>query len=511
MDFYYLPNSYNLSQYRNCIVLIKDAWDDWFRYETQSYVRYCKPNGEIIDIGSLKIGQIDMGHEQRTANIPQYFTKLPDGLFSVGQSDYYYATISKQGDEFRKEVLYALNDIAYDLDLFKKYRSLKVTRDSLMRDVSPFTITQQFHRIALGKARLTNYDIEYTYPDKDELSPTKLEFKVVPESYPPTNIHVIVGRNNVGKTYFIKNFIKAIYKPEDSDVVGTLRSSNNETGRLVSSRQQAFANILCVSFSPFDNYTEIIDITAKRKIMPFSYIGLTSNDLFDSLTDNFIKSLFNCQKSERKRDLFVQALNILETDPIFEKSNLKSLLTTKPCYINESSKSEASRIFKKLSSGHQVIMLTLIQLIDRITERSLVILDEPENHLHPPLLAAFIRALSELLIDRNGVALITTHSPVVLQEVPRSCVWKINRSGYQVSADRLDIESFGATIGSLTREVFGLEVSQSGFHKMIIDEVSKGGNYTEILEKFNHELGDEARMLLKTLIMLRDEGSETFN
>ena len=138
-------------------------------------------------------------------------------------------------------------------------------------------------------------------------------------------------------------------------------------------------------------------------------------------------------------------------------------------------------------------------------------MDEPENHLHPPLLAAFIRALSELLIDRNGVALIATHSPVILQEVPKSCVWKINRNGYEVKAERLEIESFGATIGALTREVFGLEVRQSGFHKMLIDEVKKGLDYNSIIEKFNYELGDEARLLLRTLIILRDEKNETFN
>lgn len=48
-----------------------------------------------------------------------------------------------------------------------------------------------------------------------------------------------------------------------------------------------------------------------------------------------------------------------------------------------------------------------------------MLIDEPEGHLHPPLLSAFVRALSELLVNRNGVAIIATHSPVVLQEVPR--------------------------------------------------------------------------------------------
>lgn len=364
----------------------------------------------------------------------------------------------------------------------------------------------------MGKARLTNYDIEYTYPIKNDTTPTSLSFHVTPESFPPTNIHVIIGRNNVGKTYFIKNFIRAVYKPDERESVGTLRSSNSETGRLVgSSRQQAFANILCVSFSPFDDYGEIREMTSKRKVMPFTYIGLTSDNLYETLKNNFVKSLTNCQKSERKLELLEQALNILETDPIFERSNIKALLEKQSDSTYDNNKNDVENAFKRLSSGHQVIMLTLVQLIDCITERSLVILDEPENHLHPPLLATFIRALSELLIDRNGVALIATHSPVILQEVPKSCVWKINRNGYEVKAERLEIESFGATIGALTREVFGLEVRQSGFHKMLIDEVKKGLDYNSIIEKFNYELGDEARLLLRTLIILRDEKNETFN
>lgn len=82
---------------------------------------------------------------------------------------------------------------------------------------------------------------------------------------------------------------------------------------------------------------------------------------------------------------------------------------------------------------------------------------------------------------------------------------EINRIGREVTADRLEIESFGATIGALTREVFGLEVRQSGFHKMIIDELRKGKSYNDIISDFNNELGDEARALLQTLVSLNSE------
>jgi len=66
----------------------------------------------------------------------------------------------------------------------------------------------------------------------------------------------------------------------------------------------------------------------------------------------------------------------------------------------------------KLSSGHAIVLLTITRLVE-LDERSLVLIDEPEVHLHPPLLSAFVRALSDLLIELNGVAIVATHSPVM--------------------------------------------------------------------------------------------------
>lgn len=500
------PINKNTTDY---IYLIKDNWDDWFTFETTYYMRYVDKLSLEHDIGSVKIGQTDMKEGQRTANIPSNFCLLPENCFSLGQSDNYYENIKKLGDEKRVDILTSLNDIAFNRELFFKVKSLRVTQSSLMRDVSEFTIQNQFIRIANGNARLTPYTIEYTYPktSNDTNLPLKLTFNVKPNSYPPTNIHVIVGRNNVGKTYLIKNLIKSIYFTEDKRF-GVLYSTNSQVNQLNEATYQAFANVLCISFSPFDDYTEIIVSTEDKKNMPFTYIGLTSDKLYDTLCENFLKGLINCLSSRKRKELLEQAIKVLESDPIFEKSEIKSLI--KGNENKEEIKDSAETLFKKFSSGHQVIMLTLVQLIEKITEKSLIILDEPENHLHPPLLSAFIRALSELLINRNAVALIATHSPVILQEVPQKCVWKLNRSGSEVRADRLGIESFGATISELTQDVFGLEVQKSGFNKILIDEVNKGYSYDEIIEKFNNELGSAARALLRTQIYLRDTQNETF-
>ena len=116
------------------------------------------------------------------------------------------------------------------------------------------------------------------------------------------------------------------------------------------------------------------------------------------------------------------------------------------------------------------------------------------------MLSAFIRSLSDLLIKKNAVAIIGTHSPVVLQEVPKSCVWKLRRYGANAIAERMEIESFGENIGVLTREVFGLEVTDSGFHKILNDLSVDNDNYEDALSVLNNQLGIEGRAILRNMI-----------
>lgn len=165
----------------------------------------------------------------------------------------------------------------------------------------------------------------------------------------------------------------------------------------------------------------------------------------------------------------------------------------------------ARKLFTKLSSGHAIVLLTVTRLVEFVDERTLVLMDEPEGHLHPPLLSAFIRSLADLLIKRNGVAIVATHSPVVLQEVPRCCVWKLRRTGPIAGAERPAIETFGENVGVLTREVFGLEVTNAGFHKLLKDAIDlERLSYESVLARFEGQLGAEARAIARALVADRD-------
>ncbi len=211
--------------------------------------------------------------------------------------------------------------------------------------------------------------------------------------------------------------------------------------------------------------------------------------------DLFLNSLDICRRGSR-RGRWREAIQALESDPLFEEADFGSLLDQS----DDEWRGIAHDLFEKLSSGHAVVLLTITKLVELVDEKTLVLIDEPEGHLHPPLLSALIRSLSDLLIKRNGVAIIATHSPVILQEVPSSCVWKLERSGAIANAERPRIETFGENVGTLTSEVFKLEVTAAGFHKLLTDAVREGeGDYQKILNCFNYQLGAEAKAIVRGL------------
>jgi predicted ATP-dependent endonuclease of OLD family len=149
------------------------------------------------------------------------------------------------------------------------------------------------------------------------------------------------------------------------------------------------------------------------------------------------------------------------------------------------------------------VLLTIARLVEYVSDRSLVLVDEPETHLHPPLLGSFVRAISELLVSQNGVAIIATHSPVVLQEVPARCVTVVTRSGDRIRVRRPGIETFAENVGTLTRKVFGLEVQQSGFYQLL-HKAADGRDFEDILAEFDDEVGSEGRALARAFTIEGD-------
>ena len=270
MDIQVLDRNDPLRYQSDTLYLRRDRWDD-YSFRTTFNASYCKTSGDAIPLGQVKIGIQGMDiHKKETSNnttiiepavtfdlIPKQFAALDDTYFSLGQDERYYANISKLGDEKRVEILTALKDVAFNLTLFKNVRGEKVMVTSLLRSVNPILVREQFHRIATGGAPLTKYNFTYTVQtDHTDEPAAQLSFSVTPKSNPPTNIHVLIGRNGTGKTTLIKNMIHSIRCHDNAH--GSFDYA--KVGRISSHAE--FSNVLCVDFSPFDDFSELDTLEA---------------------------------------------------------------------------------------------------------------------------------------------------------------------------------------------------------------------------------------------------------
>ncbi|WP_386686443.1 AAA family ATPase [Lonepinella sp. MS14437] len=488
---------------RNLVCLIVDDWND-HSYKTLFQMTVFDEIGNKYHIGDVKIGFENQKkgiltfyrlQEEFDGNM---FDSLPENFFSLGQDTDFYVQLCKLPANIKQNILTSLNDVVYKEDLFRRFEDEPVMNTSLLRFISKQTVKEQFRRILEDKSPLCDFNFSFVRGVKENIEKLELEFNVLANSKPSTNIHAIIGRNGVGKTTLLNGMIKAFLNKNDID--GAFYEKDNWNKSPSKIGDDYFTHLVAVSFSVFDSF-----FPNKEEINFYSYIGLKEDDLklkepAKYFEGDFWKSFDECRSSSSsKKERWLNAIRNLASDDNFAEMKLENLM-------DESyNKNKILEQIKRMSSGHASVLLILTQLVAKVEEKTLVLLDEPESHLHPPLLSAFIRALSDLLDNRNGIAIIATHSPVVLQEIPKSCVWKLVRTGTVTNAFRLVEETFGENVGVLTREVFGLEVEKSGFNRLLNESVAQGKTYEQILESYDDQLGREGRLLLRTLIRLRDE------
>ena len=504
---------------QSIVYLAANNWDDYGN-KTQFYITVFDEQRNKYELGDVKIGFRGQNGGWTLEGFPNgSFQTLSEEFFSLGQDvDYYKSICEDLPAQLREEYLAGMRDvIAFD-EILNEVKDETVFEVSLTRGIKADAVFGQFQRVLRDEAILTPFYFRYFKQQSNEYSGVNIDFNILPKSKPPTNIHVLIGRNGIGKTTLLNNMVSSLVNKnyqEDGAFWG--RSTAFNPAPQINP-DEFFSRVISVSFSAFDRFIPPADRDNLDQGLRYTYIGLkrtvpneygenqTIHKGHPELCEDFISSIIGCFRISARRKRWEMAIKKLESDRNFADMNLIENLNLDP----QDEQQKASLITRcghlfetKLSSGHAIVLLTITRLVEKVDEKTLVILDEPESHLHPPLLSAFTRALSYLLLNRNGVALIATHSPVILQEVPRSCVWKIRRLRLELQSDRPELETFGENVGVLTREVFGLEVFQSGFYADLARLVEEGNTFEQILEEYNQQVGFEGKALLNSLIANR--------
>lgn len=541
------------------LILTASDWDDYgFKTDFVAWIHNVK-TGIKHGLGTLKVGfsgQTENSWTIKNEKINNVITnKLDKEFFSMFTSEDSYRSIfdyfnieyqellsktdikiNKTKDEFVREnvhdLLNGLNDIVYTkkIENDKELLEENVFKHSFLRSTSIKTILNSYSDIVFEKEGETNF----------ELNVKGLDFRSTKDLKPSNNIHALIGSNGCGKSYILDSIVE----------------------NYINNNDKRFEKLIIVSFSPFDKLSSYKKYLLEDGNLKINYIGIKDfyihinnieKKVFEKLKDNseikkdFIDSYYLAIRQNLDLVKYVfdeikishsgSQLDLVNLDEVLyfnnkvlnrikkdEKQNYskngrnliiknleKSINNKRERDIIEENlsnidiKNRTIEKFGELSSGYQMVVYTLFSLIAHLESGTIVLYDEPEVYLHPPLMLTYIKILREIFIRKNGMGIFATHSPIILQEIPKSCIKVIRRikEDGNVSSINLRPETYASSITSINNEIFKLETMNSGFYKDIFDackkvdenEENKDLNEEEkinkVLHGFKNQIGDE--------------------
>lgn len=368
--------------------------------------------------------------------------------------------------------------------------------------------------------------IEYEFSE-NRVSKGKLVFQKRNKSYLPMNVYGIVGGNGSGKSYKIEEIIKR-----------HIKNDNN------------FSQLIHFSLSPFDNVIEVdnIKLTDVHKDQEgniiYEKVGFVSvkkplietvinklellnleeikNSIVEKYKNNEEKKLLD--DSNKLLNNKIHEINIGDSFRWYIQSLILDLIASEEklelwekalCYFSFEPWAQDIRAafcdrtielsdfekISKLSSGQATILLYLTKLVFCVNQGSLVIFDEPETFMHPPMIKSFIRAVSEIVNKVGAFCLVATHSPVVIQEIPHCNVYKLD-SNHNISS--IIYKTYGQNLDALYKNIYGVELQNTGYNSLLIERVKdpERKNNPLLFKTDIPYLGDEAYL---KYLLLNDE------
>ena len=151
-----------------------------------------------------------------------------------------------------------------------------------------------------------------------------------------------------------------------------------------------------------------------------------------------------------------------------------------------------------------MFLYSITAIMSMIRSNSLIIMDEPEQHLHPRAVTALMHSVYKLLEIYDSYALISTHSPYVIRELVSPNVLIFKRFDNTLAVKRIGIESFGEDVSVLSDTVFGNMSDEKRYEKFIETVVARN-NYdydasVSELQTGPNALSLNAKLLIRTVI-----------
>lgn len=463
-----------------CVKLVFNGnWND-YGHKTWYSLWYITSKNSVKYIGDVKIMNIIGDSYNR---MESGFHELNDEFCSLGLDySYYQNLLNIFGKQEAKRLLQALRDSAIDDIIYENFSKESGYRDSLLRDISSEKALREARFILENRKKTEAYSFKYNFTpvynkDYTAIWNVPIDYEAVP--YKLT--YSIVGENAVGKTQLLSDFTR--------DLIDENNHHNFENLPLISS-------VLVICSSTFDSYN---NLGIKRTRIPLNVCSVVQEEN----TSNRLEIAIN---------------RIIERGTIYKNGSVLTILE-KYCRLldtmlqNDFSCNLFEHIVvddreqvilrngilkecvKKMSTGQLQIFSLVTYVCAYIHLNSIVIVDEPEVHLHPRMVTHFFCTLNELLAEFLSYAVVATHSPLVVRECVDSNVYMMVRNEYdEPTIKTVPFRTFGEDLTTLYENIFGFQEMNSHFYKTIKDMINKSQYSFESILNALHGQGVQLSM-----------------
>ncbi|WP_176520031.1 AAA family ATPase [Bacillus toyonensis] len=517
MKFYVVNKPWEIGTYVHeypCVELLADNWND-YGYETTFTLHYFKKKGIRKDFGMVKILNDESNYTRKM--IPSTFEQLDSTYCSLGQSTSYYRELSQLSEEEYKAILNGIQDIAFNRDIYEKFPNKEGIQESLFRSSEANKLFKSaYDKYFLNTevdSEVFNFQFRYNAP----YSPIEntINFNFEKSSFLPNRMNILVGKNGAGKTQLLSSFADAL--------CGQLKKAEELFEPPVI---PLFSKVIAVSFSAFDDF--------RKPYKKIESLEDTDNEYFDDFDTESEENKIEKLSKKRKLNNYVycgiqddtgKTLSLKELKQHGQKNllkikdreansknNIKYLEKWKDILLNIEIPSkyldDPYEIFNSnLSSGQSILVSIITEVIANIEDESILLFDEPELHLHPNAVSNLVRMLYHLLEEFNSYAIISTHSPIIIQEIPSFYINKLERTEEDLLLiSKITIETFGENISAIVNEVFNVREVESNYKSLLKNAISSGKTFEEITEVFPNGLSLHAMTYLNILFNQKNRG-----
>jgi predicted ATPase len=154
-----------------------------------------------------------------------------------------------------------------------------------------------------------------------------------------------------------------------------------------------------------------------------------------------------------------------------------------------------------LSSGQIAFLKIAAQLCLHVEHGSVVLIDEPETHMHPNFISEFVKILDSILEMTGSFSIIATHSAYFVREVPNSQVHILTENQKFIQIDRPRLKNLGCSVGAISFFIFQ-ENSLAYLAEKAIEAILKVNSKERevVLSQLAESFSSEAMIYLKSIM-----------